>query len=73
MFNKLLFSFVASNSRITVYLKQDEESGEYAAKVMYCDGTKIFVCVSFSLSAVMRAMAETIAQHSNDFTNWRQL
>ena len=69
--NRLILAFVASDSRIVVYLKQCEESLEYAVKVRHKDGTKTIVLTSNSLSSAMREFAETIAQFTNGFTNWK--
>lgn len=71
--NRLIIGFVASDSKIVVYLKQSDETREYAIKVMHRDGTKTVVKVNYSLSGAMREFAETVAQFSNGFTTWRLL
>jgi hypothetical protein len=71
--NKLLYGFVASDSRIVVYLKQSEETTEYVVKVMHKGGIKELIKSSYSLSEVLREFAETIAQHTNGFTVWKKL
>ena len=71
--NKLLQGFVASDSGVVVYLKQCEETTEFAVKVKHRDGTRTVVKASYSLSEVLREFAETVAQFSNGFTLWRPL
>lgn len=73
VYNELLFGFVASDSRLTVYLKQSTECNKYAVKIMHKDGTKTVVKETYSLSDAVRELAETIAQHTNGFTTWRKL
>ena len=71
--NNLLYGFVASDSKIVVYLKQDEESKEFAVKVKHPDGTRTIVKTSHSLSSALREFAEVIAQFTGGFTTWRVL
>lgn len=71
--NELLYGFVASDSRMCVYLKQSTETKEYIVKVMHRDGTKTIVKTSHSLSTVLREFAETIAQFTGGFTVWNKL
>jgi hypothetical protein len=70
---RTLIAFTASDSRVTVYIKQSDETREYALKTMRADGRKEFLLKSHSLSTILREFAETVAQHSNSFTTWRQL
>ena len=71
--NLLLMGFVASDSKIIVYLKQNEETGEYAVKVRNGNNNVIIVTTTSSLSSAMRDFAETIAQYTNGFTVWNKL
>lgn len=73
VFNKLVLGFVSSDSKMTVYLKQSEETKEYAVKVLHFDNTKTVVLTTYSLSSALREMAETVAQFSGGFTSWRQI
>lgn len=73
MHNILLFGFTSSDSRITVYLKQSEETKQYAVKVMHRDGTKTVIRYTHSLSDALRYLAETVAQFTGGFTTWNQL
>lgn len=68
--NRLITGFIASDTRIVVYLKQSDETKEYAVKVMHRDGTKTTVKTNHSLSSCLREFAETVAQFSNGFTTW---
>jgi hypothetical protein len=69
--NRLIQAFQASDTRVVVYLKQCEETGEFAVKVMHRGGTKTTVRVSYSLSECLRELAETVAQFSGGFTTWK--
>lgn len=70
--NQLIIGFVSSD-RVTVYLKQSEDSKEYAVKVIERDGTKKVWKTTFSLSAALREVAELVAGFTGGFTSWRQL
>jgi hypothetical protein len=70
--NEFLFGFVASDSKVIVYLKQSTETREYAVKTRHNEITTV-VKTSHSLSTALRELAETVAQHSNAFTIWRNL
>jgi hypothetical protein len=71
--NRLIIGFVTSNPKMVVYLKQSEETREYAVKVMHHDGTKTVVFKTYSLSSALRELAETVAQFTDGFTTWKEL
>lgn len=71
--NKLLCAFKEHSSGIVVYVKQDEDTREFALEVLHRDGTRTIVRTSYTLSSVMRECAETIAQFSGNFANWDKL
>ena len=73
VFDTMLFGFVASDSRITVYLKASTVYSQYRVKVLHRDGIKTVVLTTFSLSEALRELAETVAQFSNGFTSWKKL
>ena len=71
--NILIQGFVSSDLRMVVYLKQNEDTKEYAVKVKHPSGVKTIVKTSYSLSEVLREFAETIAQFTGGFTTWKTL
>lgn len=71
--NRLIIGFARSSpSRMVIYLKQCEESREWAVKTLVND-VRTVVKTSYSLSEALRELAETVAQYTDGLTSWRAL
>ncbi len=72
VYNQMVVGFVASDSRIVLYVKQEEGTQNFALKILQMNNNKETIATG-TLSHVLRQLAENVAQYSNGFTSWKQL